>query len=143
MTEIFSRHIETCPMTGCWMWTGAIDGHGYGRVLGKNRKNTQAHRISWEMNMGPIPSGMVLDHICRLPCCVNPAHLRIFTRRQNALENSFGMSALNAARKKCKNGHEYSFASSWAHPQRVCRECIAERDRSRIWSRGPNRGKKL
>lgn len=57
----------------CWPWLAAVDTHGYGRFkLGTNRK---AHRVSYEMAVGPIPPGMTIDHLCERKDCVNPAHL--------------------------------------------------------------------
>jgi hypothetical protein len=55
----------------CWLWTGGDDHSGYGHFyfLGRNRK---AHRVSYEMFVGPIPDGLQVDHLCRNRACVNP-----------------------------------------------------------------------
>jgi hypothetical protein len=67
---------------GCWQWQGKPMDTGYGgiRFGGKNRT---AHRVSYELNTGPIPAGMQIDHSCRNRLCVNPAHLRLVTDGQN------------------------------------------------------------
>ena len=55
----------------CWEWTARRDRNGYG-VLKSGRKNRRAHRISYEMFVGPIPEWLQLDHLCRVRHCVNP-----------------------------------------------------------------------
>lgn len=80
------RTLEDCfwprvRMTSeCWHWTGTLDREGYGR-LGKRAK---AHRFAYENVNGPIPPGLVIDHICHNRSCVRPEHLRAVTTKQNA-----------------------------------------------------------
>jgi len=73
--------------TGCWVWLGPFDEHGYGvgtRRLGRNNwRNVAAHRAVYEELVGPIPDGLVLDHLCRNPPCVNPEHLEPVTQKVN------------------------------------------------------------
>ena len=76
--ERFWRFVSPEPNSGCWLWTGA-DTRGYG-ALGKNGL---AHRVSFEMHVGPILPGLTLDHLCRTPACVNPAHLEPVTLAEN------------------------------------------------------------
>src|SRR3954468_18429534 len=64
----------------CWNWTGYTLSSGYGRFRGRRAGNDTAskvlaHRFSYELLIGPIPPGLVLDHLCRNTSCVNPAHL--------------------------------------------------------------------
>jgi hypothetical protein len=61
----------------CWLWTGHIEPNGYGRFGGGGRScfRTSPHRFSYELAHGPIPDGLVIDHLCRVPNCVNPGHL--------------------------------------------------------------------
>lgn len=64
---------------GCWNWTGTVHIHtGYG-IYGRRR----AHRMAYELRVGPIPKGMHLDHTCFNRVCVNPTHLRPVTQKQN------------------------------------------------------------
>lgn len=66
----------------CWQWTGAPMTTGYGSIRFGGKNNT-AHRISYLLNVGPIPEGMQIDHACRNRMCVNPDHLRLATDGQN------------------------------------------------------------
>lgn len=67
---------------GCWIWTGVIMNKGYGRIS-INGKWHRAHRVSFELFVGPIPAGMDIDHRCCNRACVNPEHLRPVTNKQN------------------------------------------------------------
>ena len=70
------------PNSGCWLWTGATDTFGYGRLrYGKIFLLT--HRLSYRIHCGPIPEGMSVLHSCDIPCCVNPDHLRLGTPSDN------------------------------------------------------------
>ena len=95
----FILQTSPCPNTGCWFWTGTVANHGYGYIK-INGKNTMAHRFSWELHNGPIPDGLVIDHLCRVRSCVNPAHLRVVTFKENVLCGT-APTALNAAKTKC------------------------------------------
>jgi hypothetical protein len=71
------------PMSGCWLWTGVTDRSGYGQVR-QGKLNTPAHRLNYERFVGPIPDGLLLRHVCDLPCCVNPQHLVPGTHKDNS-----------------------------------------------------------
>jgi hypothetical protein len=70
-------HVSPEPNTGCWLWTGALNNMGYGRlkVGGRDGKSVYAHRVAYQLFVGPIPDGKVLDHRCSNTWCCNPAHL--------------------------------------------------------------------
>lgn len=70
------------PMSGCYIWTAAIDKNGYGRVFvdGQNRR---AHTVIYELSFGPVPHGHCVCHHCDTPSCVNPEHLFIGTHKDN------------------------------------------------------------
>lgn len=66
----------------CWPWLGRVDARGYGKFHWDERQ-WQAHRIVYTLFVGPIRRGMVIDHVCREPRCVNPAHLEVVTQAEN------------------------------------------------------------
>lgn len=77
---------------GCWLWTGAKTAKGYAlwapdpehkRLLANKTK--RAHRIIYQLLIGPIPEGLQLDHVCRVKHCVNPAHMEPCTNRENTV----------------------------------------------------------
>jgi hypothetical protein len=81
---------------GCWLWTASLDGKGYGQLnIGEHRMR-RAHRISLEIAGVELVPGMDVDHICRVRRCVNPAHLRQATRKQN-MENLAKLPAHNTS----------------------------------------------
>lgn len=67
----------------CWIWTGKINGSGYGEVVLRTKYAGQAHRLMYERMIAPIPEGLVLDHLCRVRSCVNPWHLEPVCQRTN------------------------------------------------------------
>ncbi len=70
----------------CWVWTAEIVHNGYGRFMLRRRAGRiKAHKWAYQKLVGPVPVGLELDHLCRNPPCVNPAHLEPVTRRENLL----------------------------------------------------------
>lgn len=79
---------------GCWMWMAHRERGGYGTFRLGARK-VKAHRLSYELTLGPITPGMELDHICHNRGCVNPSHLREATRKQN--QENIGLASNNTS----------------------------------------------
>jgi hypothetical protein len=116
---------------GCWEWVGGKNGacYGYGHIWIKD-KWLKAHRVGYEMFVGPIPRGLELDHLCRNRACVNPSHLEPVSRRTN---NNRGrsQSALNSRKTHCARGHEFTQENTYyrptgGRPGRHCRRCRRE-----------------
>lgn len=111
----FWSKVDKTP--GCWLWTGAANGPGYGNigVLGQNRV---AHRVAWLLTLGDLPAGLVLDHTCRNPKCVNPAHLEPVTHQENV-----GRGLHGALHTHCVRGHNLSAPHALTTRGR-CRPCF-------------------
>lgn len=123
LEERLWRKISPEPNTGCWLWTGADNGAGYGTLTFGHSKRAYAHRVSYEHFVGPIPDGLQLDHKCRVPCCVNPDHLEPVSNAENTRRGA--LSALRPPRETCKRGHKLAltaYVDSQGHTQ--CRECL-------------------
>jgi hypothetical protein len=84
----------------------------------------QAHRYAYELLVGPIASGLVLDHLCRNPGCVNPKHLEPVTDRENT-RRGISSAAENAKKTHCYRGHPFDERNTYVNlkGKRACREC--------------------
>ena len=104
IAEKLEAYTVYIPETSCVVWIGSVTNQGYGS-LREGKKMLKAHRAAYMIAKGPIPAGMVLDHICHVPGCVNPDHLRVCTPSDNAknrkLEktNSSGLKGVGWAKR--------------------------------------------
>lgn len=84
----FLGSISFAKADECWLWTRPVNRGGYGKLQlgGARGHHVFAHRISYELTVGPIPQGAVVMHACDTPACVNPAHLSVGSHRDNAMD---------------------------------------------------------
>ena len=82
---------------GCWLWTASVCGGGYGRIAIGSGKYKRAHRAYYELIIGKVPDGLVLDHKCKKRSCVNPYHLEAVTQKENVWRG-------NMVKNICKHG---------------------------------------
>lgn len=140
--ERFWAAVDRTGPGGCWSWAaGKVGGGGYGQFALWPRL-LRAHRVAYELLIGPIPDGLVLDHLCRNHACVNPAHLEPVTDKVNVLRG-VGPAAVNSVKTHCPHGHILAGENLYEHPsnkQRVCLEC---RRRNQMTSHYRQKSKKL
>lgn len=115
----------------CWEWVGgARNVAGYG-VFSIDKAMRQAHRVAYELTVGPIPDGLTIDHRCPTKHCVNPAHMEVVTRGENGRRGNLERRVYIRATHCCR-GHELSGDNvrEGAHGP-SCRACGALRGKAR------------
>jgi len=134
-------HVALHPVTGCFEWTGALERTGYARVNVRGPddgvRKLCAHRVAYELWVGPIPDGLQLDHLCRVRHCVNPLHLEPVTARENTVRG-VSLAAQNATLTQCRRGHPFDKQNTmrW-RGKRICRACHRVRALAHYYRRCP------
>jgi len=128
VADRFWEKTQPCPMSGCWLWVGSWTGAGYGNAWSEGKAGVLCHRIFYEALVGPIPHGLQLDHLCRVTCCVNPAHLEPVTNWENTLRGDNNIAKL-AKKTHCPKGHPYDEKNTRRRDRggRECRRCAVIR----------------
>jgi len=132
----FIKNIEILPgHNECHIYKGTIQANGYGTIIVQG-KHYPAHRLAYQLFIGPIPPGKFVLHHCDVRCCVNTAHLFVGTHTDNmqdaARKNRIDTKNDHQKKTHCPNGHEYRgnnllFYKGW----RYCRACRDKRNRMR------------
>jgi hypothetical protein len=129
--ERLAKYVHKTP-EGCWMWTGYLNHKGYGRMV-ISKKSYRAHRVAYEQWVGPIPEGLILDHLCRNRACINPDHLEPVTWQ----ENNWRVHGVTDT--TCRHGHEMTEENvEWrarnGRMYRDCRECRKQNIRNHSYA---------
>jgi len=114
----------------CWLWIGGRTANGYGRVW-DGKRSRPAHTLIYEALVGPVGSGLELDHLCKNPPCVNPDHLEPVTHQENVRRSAVGSAARNrnSLNDYCRSGrHEWVAANIYTYStgKQQCRPCQSE-----------------
>lgn len=127
-------HFLEIDSNGCYVLThGRPRGRtGEYRSVTKDSHEVAAHTAVYEWVVGPLPEGMVLDHLCKNPVCVHPDHLEPVTPFQNNMRSD-SPTAVNARKTHCQNGHEFNEENTALNGDgsRYCRPCRNEWQRAR------------
>lgn len=119
---------------GCWIWTGGTQRGGYGHFNKRSDDpvtSWRAHRVAYELSVGPIPDGMNLCHTCDNRKCVRPDHMFLGMQKDNIADMySKGRNYVPDQLEECKRGHR-DFRTK-PNGKRYCHPCnLASSQRSR------------
>lgn len=115
---------RTVVVGECLEWTGGTTPKGYGSIKLHGVGNFRTHRVAYVAAKGPIPDGLVIDHLCKNRVCCNPDHLEAVTIWENTKRGEC-FSAKHAAATHCRHGHEFTPENTdrLKTGARVCRTC--------------------
>ena len=128
ISRFFCKYIVDAE-TGCWEWTASKYKNGYG-CMRVNKKLTGAHRISMVIYKGfNLDERLVLHH-CDNKSCVNPKHLFLGNKSDNALDLSSKGLHPSQLKTECVNGHRYTESNTYRFGKdkkyRRCKQCMKE-----------------
>jgi len=103
--ERFENFCMPEPMSGCVLWLGSLC-DGYPNFW-DGKTMVRGHRWYWQLCNGPVPTGLELDHLCRVRSCVNLRHMEAVTKFVNMARGN-SPQAINLRKTHCLRGHEYT-----------------------------------
>lgn len=112
--ERWQKKFDKLPFDGCWLWKRPTAGR-YGSMMVKGVRY-QAHRLAYEMAIGPIPQGLQVDHLCRVKHCVNPLHLEAVTGPEN-MRRGMNPAVVTKLAGTCARGHDLSVEGVYVWPK--------------------------
>ena len=132
LPESIAGRITIHPASGCWIVGGTPSRDGHARIGGRS-----AARVIWELLVGPVPGGLVVDHRedwgCLSKACGWPAHLLPVTPFVNSTRpGAGGVAAINIRKDRCgRCGTPFDLLNTYFRPRggRDCRVCTARRQR--------------
>lgn len=120
---------------GCWIWFGSKKENGYAQIT-RDGKHMYVHRAMYEFFREPIPTGLVVDHLCMNRACVNPMHMELVDQKTNNYRGR-GDTAKRAAQTHCKRGHPLSGDNLGiikdGNGLRYCKRCRCGHEMVRYW----------
>jgi hypothetical protein len=127
--ERFAARVMPEPNSGCLLWLGTTTPKGYGLIARPYPENytrgpMYTHVLAYEIENGPVPDGLEIDHKCTTPQCCNHEHLEAVTHAENMRRYGRRRFVL------CDRGHD-----DWreqASGGRYCRTCKRDADRRRL-----------
>ncbi|MBA2559947.1 MAG: HNH endonuclease [Propionibacteriales bacterium] len=127
--------------SGCWIWKGGTGKRQYGHMnvmINGKKCCIGSHRAAWLAFRGDIPEGLVTDHLCRVPLCVNPWHLELVSNAENCRRGQVGRGRRvkqRALKTHCLRGHSRAEHGKQTPGMRLgvmsCRECNRQRTAAR------------
>jgi len=126
--ERLKRH--TRREGACLVWVAATNGRGYGQMRIHGR-TVYPHRASYELVIGPIPPGHVIDHLCRNPLCVEPSHLEPVPMGTNSARGLRGFELTGTCRAGLHDMTDPANIMSRSDGRRQCLPCRRSFERRR------------
>ena len=105
--------------SGCWLWMASLNRKGYGSF-----QSQAAHRVAYQLLVGPIPDGLHIDHLCRVRNCVNPSHMEPVTPAENQRRGLINQNKHKTCCTTCGGPYDYSYMTRRGTPDRRCTVCF-------------------
>lgn len=134
---------RTVERNGCWEWQRARNKLGYGNV-GHAGKTWLSHRLAYMLHHKIDLGDLIVCHRCDNPPCINPDHLFLGTKKDNARDMADKGRISQQKRTHCPQGHEYDEKNTYISGKgdRHCRECRRDYMRKKADAENPNRVRK-